>query len=374
MRITQIVASIEDRYGGPSRSVVALSRALAGLGHEVTLLATDPAASRESIEGNLRVRICRRDRPGVLCPSAELRRELHGTNPDVVHHHGLWLRTLHYSRQFAQRRKAPLVISPRGMMSPWAWQHRRWRKALAGRFVHPGAFQRVAGWHATSEDEAENIRALGFGQPLCLASNGVVAPHEADVAAAVEHWRQVCPALRPEKTALFYSRFHRKKRVLELIDLWLAQAPPDWCLLMVGLTDDYSAAQLETYVLRSSGPGRVRVYDGARHPAPYAVASLFLLPSHSENFGLSIAEAMSHGLPVLVTDTTPWSAVNGRGGGWCVPWERYPETLAQALAEPATQRAARGQDARTYVLAEYSWPQAAGKVLGFYRQLLGLNG
>jgi glycosyltransferase involved in cell wall biosynthesis len=374
MRICHVVPSIEERYGGPSRSVMALARSQAELGHEVTLLATDPTSGRETAEGTLHVRICRRDRPGLLCPSGELRRALQAVAPDILHHHGLWLRTLHYSQQLAVQRHVPLVVSPRGMMSPWAWNHRRWRKALARAFVHPGALERAAGWHATSDDEAADVRRLGFKQPVCVAPNGVVAPSETDRATAAAYWRQLCPALQPERTALFYSRFHQKKRVLELIDLWLQHAPADWSLLMVGLPEDYTAAQIETYVLRSSGPGRVRVYDGEHHPAPYAVASLFLLPSHSENFGLVIAEAMSHGLPVVVTDTTPWLAVNPRGAGWCVPWERYPAVLAEALAEPAAQRAARGAVARSFVLADYSWKQAAAKMLGFYRQLLGLHG
>ncbi len=58
------------------------------------------------------------------------------------------------------------------MMSGWAWRHRRWRKYLAEHLIHPGAFARAAGWHATSPEEANDIRALGFQQPVCVAPNG----------------------------------------------------------------------------------------------------------------------------------------------------------------------------------------------------------
>ena len=61
-------------------------------------------------------------------------------------------------------------------MASWAWDHHRWREALAGRLVHPGALASCRGWHATSEAEAGDIRARGFRQPICVAPNGVSAP------------------------------------------------------------------------------------------------------------------------------------------------------------------------------------------------------
>lgn len=369
MRLSQIVPSLEEIYGGPSKSVEALSRACVALGHEVTLFATQPQTSASRDQQDVHVRIARRDWPGALCPSRGLREQLNAAPADIVHHHSLWLRTLHYARRRAKALQVPLVISPRGMMNRWAWQHHGWRKQLVRYLVHPGAFKAAAGWHATSKEEAAEIRALGFKQPICVAPNGVSAPTPGDTANAAAYWREACPAATQHRTALFYSRFHRKKRVLELIDLWLARAPEDWILLMVGLPDDFTARQLETYVLRASGVGRVQVFEGEGRPPPYPVASLFVLPSHSENFGLVIAEAMTHGLPVLVTDTTPWSDANIQGAGWCVPWERFPAALSTALAESSGKLAARGAQARTWVLSDFSWEQSARRLLDFYTQL-----
>jgi len=115
---------------------------------------------------------------------------------------------------------------PRGMMSPWAWQyHLGWKKAIAATWFHPGAFAAVAGWHATSAAEADDIRRLGFTQPLCISPNGVHPPVAAAESAAATYWRQEHPALAGRRVALFRnSRFHSKKRVLELIALW-ATAP-----------------------------------------------------------------------------------------------------------------------------------------------------
>lgn len=371
MRLSQIVPSLEEIYGGPSKSVQVLARSCAELGHEVTLFATHPEERQARDEGRLHVRITRRGWPGFLCPSGELATQLRATPADIVHHHSLWLRTLHYADQCARTAQAPLVISPRGMMNRWAWEHHRWRKQLVRHFVHPRALENADGWHATSAEEANEIRALGFTQPICVAPNGVAAPTPGDMAHAADYWRETCPAVTRHRTALFYSRFHRKKRVLELIDLWLENAPKDWTLLMVGLPDDYTSAQLETYVMRASGTGRVHIFDGEGRPAPYAVASLFLLPSHDENFGLVIAEAMASGVPVLVTDGTPWSAVNAHEAGWCVPWENYAPVLREALSATDEQLAARGARGHEWVLADFSWEKSARTLLEFYGQLRG---
>jgi glycosyltransferase involved in cell wall biosynthesis len=370
MRVTHIVPSLAVRHGGPSKAVPPLAAAMAQLGHEVELLSTGSAGATRK-DGNLQVRIFPRSRPASLCPSRGLRSYLRTQEGDCLHSHGLWLRTLHYAHQRANALGIPLVIAPRGMMSHWSWHHHRWKKRLAEKFVHPGAFAAASGWHATSTTEADDIRARGFNQPICVAPNGVTPPDPAAVAQAKAHWHEACPAAFTRPTALFYSRFHRKKRVLELIDLWLAHAPREWLLLLVGIPQDYGVEELSHYIHLQSGTGRIEVFDGSDRPMPYPAASLFLLPSHSENFGLAVAEAMAHGLPAIVTDRMPWEALNQNQAGWCVPWEQYARTLRAALDESPEARRARGIAAHDWVLAEFSWEKSAQLLVEFYASLRG---
>jgi glycosyltransferase involved in cell wall biosynthesis len=320
-------------------------------------------------EGDLRIEVFPRGTPEVVCPSAALRTYLKSSTYALVHHHSLWLRTLHYAHRDSLKRGAPLVISPRGMMSKWAWNHHGWRKKVVRQMVHPGAFEHAAGWHATSTEEAAEIHSLGFKRPVCVAPNGVSIPTPEQQEADRAYWTKLCPELRGRPVALFYSRFHRKKRLLELIDLWLSDERADWLLLIVGLSDDYTAHQLQKYVMRQSGAGKIHVFDGEGKPSPYAAASLFLLPSHGENFGLVIAESMAHGVPVVVTDSTPWTAINQLETGWCVGWEQYPSALKQALGQPADSLAARGMQARQYISTDFSWQQAARTLADFYSTL-----
>ncbi len=370
MKICQIVPSLEEQHGGPSKSVQRLAAALSRLGHDVDLLATRPGAETVAVDdGRLHVRQFRRGFPEFLCASAGLQDHLRRHAYDRLHHHALWLRTLHYARQAARATGAPLVIAPRGMFSDWSWRHRRWKKRLAARLVHPGAFAQASGWHATSAAEADDIRRRGFPQPICVAPNGVEAPAAEELTHAHEVWSQLCPAVTTRPVALFYSRFHRKKRLLELIDLWIDAAPREWLLLVAGIPQEYTVASLAAYVQRHSAQDRIAVFDGSDRPPPYGVASLFLLPSHTENFGLVVAEAMAWGVPVLVTDTTPWADVPLQNAGWCVPWEDYREALRRALTESADRLEQRGARARDWVLARYSWEQAARPLAEFYSRL-----
>jgi glycosyltransferase involved in cell wall biosynthesis len=279
------------------------------------------------------------------------------------------LRTLHYARRAAAKAFAPLVISPRGMMSDWAWNHHRFKKALAAQWVHPGAFATAAGWHVTSDEEAKDIRRLGFIQPVCVAPNGVLPPSADEENASAVYWHATCPALVDRRIALFYSRFHAKKRVLELIDLWLSVPRGDWVLLLAGIPEEYTVAQLEAYVLRQGGIGRIFVQDGTDAPPPYAVASLFLLPSHSENFGLVVAESLARGTPVLTTDATPWQKLETVGAGHCVPWNLYAKTLAELLAETPDALAVRGRLGAAWVREDFSWSKTARTLAAFYEEL-----
>ena len=369
MRVCHIVPSLEERHGGPSKSVRALANAQAALGHNADLLATQVQVPAAPFADTANITIFPRNAPHWLCTSRELKQHMLSASYECVHHHSLWLRTLHYAHSGAQRFGVPLVVAPRGMMSGWAYRHNRWKKKLAELIIHPGAFRAASGWHATSDEEAEDIRRLGFTQPICIAPNGVMAPTTVELTHARNHWHALCPATKQRPVAVFYSRFHRKKRLRELFDLWLGQTMGDWLLLLVGLPEEYTVAEVNGWIIAASAQDRVAVFDGTNQPPPYAVGSVFLLPSHSENFGLVIAEALTAGLPVLTTDTTPWRNLAQQHAGWCVPWQDFPATLACALRTPANELAAMGRSGGTWAGQQFTWERSGRLLLDFYQRL-----
>lgn len=371
LRVCHIVPSLEDRHGGPSRSVRKLAAAMHAAGAAVELLTTrepgQPMAPATPEDAP--VHVFPRTRPLSLCRSPDLRAQLADQPADCLHHHSLWLLTLRYAAHASRQRDIPLVISPRGMLSPWAYRHRRWKKWLAERLVHPGAFRNAAGWHATSEEEAADIRQLGFTKPVCVAPNGVDLPDAAALERDRAAWEQDLPGLSGRRVALFYSRFHRKKRLRELIGLWAARQRGDWFLLIAGVPEEYSVAEVRGWLDAAGLRENAAVLAGAGRPAPYALASLFLLPSHSENFGLVIAEALAAGVPALVTDATPWGALESHGAGRCVRWEDYPTALGQCLSLDDTQLGGMGAHGRAWMGRDFCWSAVAASLLSFYRGL-----
>ncbi len=373
MRVAQVVPDLDPASGGPATNVPRLSAALASLGVEVELhwVKTPPEALRSDLAG----------RPGLsLYPAAAawparvkrspaLRRHLLFSACDLVHAHCLWQYPLGYAWAAARTRRRPLVISPRGMLNPWPLRRSRFKKLLARVLVHPGALAGAAGWHATAETEAGHIRARGFRQPLCIAPNGIDAPQD-DGGAARAHYLARWPELRDRRVLLFYSRFHPKKRICELLADFaaLAAARPDWHLLAVGLPEGYSVATLRAQASLLGVAERTTIVDGHDEPKPYAMAELFVLPSHDENFGSVVAEALAAGVPALTTTGTPWEHLDGlRAGAWVEPDQLQP-ALARLTALPADALRAAGARGRRYVLDAFEWTRVAARLRDFYAE------
>jgi len=368
MRIAHIVANLEARQGGPSRSVLSLAQAQATSDGDDQLLTTD-REEESFLSGHLMVKKFRRVCPESISRSSSPNRHLQQNPFDVIHTHSLWLRPRHYARQSAQLHNVPRVLSPRGIRSAGAWNHHRRRKFWPGKLIHLCALEAARGWHAASASEAKAFRDLGFKQPICVAPNAVDLPTAKQREIAHAHWIKRAPHAAQPPVALFYSRFHRKKGVIELIDLWHQVAPRDWLLLLVGTPDQLSVARLETYIVRQGVQKPISVFDGTAQPPPYVIAQLFILPTHSENFGLVVAESLANGVPPLVTDITPWSEINEVGAGWWVPWQDFAETVRLALTESDTERKTRGETGRQWTTTQSFWHDTASGLRKFYRQI-----
>lgn len=369
LRVVHVVPDLRPESGGPAENVPRLCAALRAAGVAVELLTVGPIPP--GLPADLVVRGYAPASPSRLRRSPELARALAERPADLTHAHCLWQLPLAYAARAAARCRLPLVISPRGMLAPWSRRRSPVLKLLARLLIHPGAFRQAAGWHATSDQEARDIAAHGLTQPVCVAPNGIEPP--ADEAAAVRAaYVAAAPELQDRRVLLFYSRFHPKKRVLELIHDFAALAPshPSWHLLVVGIPEAYTAERLREEARELAMAGRITVLDGRRLPKPYAVAELFLLPTHDENFGRVIAEALAHGLPVLTTRGTPWADIEAWEAGRWVALDDVRRALEDLLGlEPSSLRA-MGERGRRGVLERYAWPVVVRPLVEFYARLL----
>lgn len=358
MKVFLAGASFDPSFGGPAYSVPRLGEALAERGVAVGLWSPDGTALTAPTVAS---------RAGLTPLGGSLADALERfAAPDVIHDNGIWLPHNHQIAQAARTRGIPRVVSLRGMLEPWALQHRRWKKKLAWALYQGRGLRTAALLHATAEIEADNARALGLRGPFCTIANGVDLP--------VKVARQAGEKTR--RTALFLSRVHPKKGVPMLLAAWAKLRPAGWGLVIAGPDEDGHSAELAAQIGALSLGGEVTlagpVYGDAK-AALFAAADLFVLPTYSENFGIAIAEALAYEIPVLTTHGAPWELLETHRCGWWV--EPTEEAILQGLrAATGTSDEVRremGQRGSAMVAEQFDWGGIAMQFQRAYQALAG---
>jgi glycosyltransferase involved in cell wall biosynthesis len=373
-KVANVISSYNSKSGGPPRTVSLIAVAGAGL-WQADLFTTD---YHEPAGDPLLVR----DFPGQVTVSpagsqgfvgglamlAGLERGfaaqlLRGSNPDVVHIHGIWSPYLAAFAAAAHRNGIPYVVSPHGMLEPWSLRVRPLRKALALRLYQRRILEQASALHTTSEMEAQNLVRLELNKTrIHVVPNAVEEPPE-----------QSCPEpIRQdqERVLLFLSRIHPKKGLDILLRAWNAVRPDGWRLLIVGSGESAYAATLSQYCTDQEVPNvsfHAHVEGRAREDI-FRRASAFVLPTYSENFGNVVAEALIRGLPVITTTGTPWSGIVTQDCGWYV--EPTLEALQSALRAATSLDAARLRDmgarGSRYARANFTLPRVREGLLTMY--------
>jgi glycosyltransferase involved in cell wall biosynthesis len=379
LRLVQIVSNVGAESSGPSYSVPSLSRALARAGHAVELFSVvggEPLA----VEGVTHRTFPRARLLRSAWRSPALHRALASAaqGTDIFHSHGLWLLPNVYPGWIRRTASSALVVSPRGTLSAWALAHSRWKKRIVWAIAQGRVLARADCLHATAEQEYHELRRAGLTRPVCVIPNGVDVPPE-DTSSEPDAGRIDAPPAdgSPEgsRVLLYLGRLHVKKGVDRLLRAWTAVAPsrPDWSLHIAGPDDGGHEAELRELATRLRTP-RLRfagAVEGARKYALYRRAALHVLPSHSENFGMTVAESLACGTPVITTRGTPWSGLEPEGCGWWIELGVEPlvAALTAATALDRDELAARGARGRLWMQRDFSWDSVAERMAAVYRWL-----
>ena len=339
MRVLHVVASLKAAYGGPARSVPALARALSECGCEATVWAPDGSGAGDGSPAGF----------------------------DLIHDHGIWLPHNWRLSRMARKLGIPLVVSPRGMLEPWAMRHKRWKKRFAWWLYQRRQLESAACLHATSESEVRHFRRHFPRVPVCLIPNGVELPEKVPAKVASPDGR---------RTALFLGRIYPVKGLPLLVEAWKRVRPAGWRMEIAGPDEAGHRKEVEQLV-RDAGLERDFSFtgpvEGNEKTAAFARAELLILPSHSENFGMAVAEALAHGVPVLTTTGTPWAMLAPQKCGWSVEptTDGIVNGLEQATALDSATLQGMGQNGRELVAANFTWRAAAGAMMSVYQWLLG---
>ena len=370
MEVVQVIAGLDQRDGGPSYSVPRLAAALTtgGIRNSVLSVANEVAGGRADTFFYRQSWVQLPMLSGLRASSAlKSALYLRARSADLLHVHGLWLMPNVYAGWAARRVQKPLVVSPRGMVAPAALAFSPRKKAVFWRLLQAHAYAKAALWHATSEEEAADIRRFGVHAPIAVIPNGIdlpvgVATH-ADTAL--------------QRTLLFLSRLHPKKNVAGLLEAWRRTAPdrPEWQLVIAGPDEGGHRAALAAQVAKDAIP-RVQFAGplyGAEKAALVSRTDLFVLPTLSENFGIAVAELLAAGVPAIVTKGAPWEGLETHRAGWWIDHGVAPleAALRTATALPAAERRAMGARGRDWMGRDFGWDGIGRDMAGVYRWVLG---
>ncbi|HEY7292960.1 MAG TPA: glycosyltransferase [Vicinamibacterales bacterium] len=368
-------------YGGPPRSILGLCRGLQANGVDVDVVTTTangrqpellPSAER-SRYNDVPVRYFALDTPRRLWNSPQLRNTLLDEVPsyDLVHIHGLWHRPGWDAARIARLHTVPYVISPRGMLEDAALSVHSFRKRVAWRLVEQRNVQNASWIHATSPAEARTLERGAFGPATVLAPNGVDADalRSADPSATLKRFN----LREAEKFVLYLGRVHPIKRLDLLADAIGRRRGAPTRVVVAGPDD---GGYRDTIAPRFAAAGGDVVWtgpvDGQEKADLLNAATVLVMCSDSESFGLSVAEAMAVGVPVVVTRTCPWEEVEQAGAGRWVP--QNADALAAALdqilgnEELARSMGLRGRELMT---RRYTLTATARIIAERYRDTIG---
>ena len=384
MRILHVISGLDPENGGPTFALLGLAEAQRQAGMDVRVLATwqiksgFPYAERLRSKGVPVTLIGRATGKLSRHPDLAAAVDRAVADADVVHIHALWEQIQHEAAVAARRRGVPYVITPHGMLSPWSRTQGRWfnrwgkRLYLALRLRQN--LDHAAAINFTTTTERDLVAPLRLRPPAIIEPVGIdfrefqtLPPHGA--------FRSAHPQLQDKPLVLFLSRLSPQKGLDRLIPAFAKVAAASEAMLTIVGPDYENYQQTVTGLVRQHRlDDRVLftgMLQGERRIEALVDADLFALPSHHENFGIVVAEAMACGTPVIVSrEVNIWQDVVESAGGAVTSGDvdELANQILQWLNDPARRRAA-GERGRGFARDRYDWPQIARRWGEHYARL-----
>lgn len=365
LKIVHYTPSIDRAWGGTSMYMQLLVKELGIL--------VDLHIASHSSENELQMENCQVHYIPQWKKTYAMKHEWHKLllklNPDVIHINGCWTPSCALLQRWAQMLGYKVALTPHGMLEPWIMaRHYYTRKLPALWFYQKSAIIKADYLHATAESEKQNLLNLGWNKQIAVIANGV----DVENIEMKSTWKR-------NKEILFLSRIHVKKGLNFLIEAIakLKAQMQGYVVRIAGEGDEVYINELRTLITQL-GVNDIIHFEGGvygnRKWDLFRQADLFVLPTHSENFGIVVAEALACGTPVITTTGTPWSELKSEQCGWWteIGTKGTVQALKDFLALEEEVLEKMGRNGRRLVEKKYSERKVAEQFVELYKKMTRL--
>lgn len=373
MKVCLVTAHLSRAAGGLNHSVPGLALALEKLDHceSYVVGVTDRLNPLDHREWGTNVHAHNQYGPQAFGWAPAISTTLYALSPHIIDAQGLWMYPALATLQYAKRTGCPYVITPRGMLDPWALARSDWKKRLVCRWFQGAHLRGAACIRALAGAEVQAIHACGLRNPVALVPNGVDLPGRPPT-------RDAHVGLQ---TLLFLGRIDPKKGISELLQAWaLVQSDARdaaWRLQLTGWGDPSYVARMRRLAADLALDPAAFVITGPQYgdakAQAFRDAAAFILPSYSEGLPMAVLEAWSYGLPALLTDDC--NLPDGFRAGAALRIEIIPRSIANGIRDMIhmgdARRSVMGEAGRSLVEQRFTWPIVARQMREVYAWILG---
>ncbi|MBW4603161.1 MAG: glycosyltransferase [Calothrix sp. FI2-JRJ7] len=385
MKILLVIPGIGDVYGGTSKVAIEFAQALGKLGIDIDIVTTN-ANGLEDLDvplrtwlnqGLYRLQYFPRWHIGDYKLSTSLTKWLFNnvTNYDLVHTIAVFSYPVSITHLACKTHNIPYINSPHGMLEPWALSYKFWKKKLYYNVVEKTALDNASAIQMLNQAEAQNAKPLNIKAPLFIVPNGINC-QEFELQHNPDAFYKQFPYTRDKTLVLFLGRVDPKKG-LDLLAPAFAKALakfPNAHLIVAGPDSTGFLPTVQNYFAEEGCLNAVTftgMLTGAMKYAALAAASIYVAPSYSEGFSMSVLEGMASGLPCIITKgcNFPEAANNQAALVVDIESSAIANALIDCLSNPEQARI-MGERARQFVFEKYTWDKVACQMQEVYSCLL----
>jgi len=373
MKILHIIENLDNSYGGPAKSVPLLVKYLNKLGIKNKIFTIQVNKNEKNSvldENNIDV---------IKVPLEGLKKIKYSSvlediivkeiTPDtIVHVHTVWTYPTYIGYKIAKKYNLPLVVSVRGTMYEWALNQSKYIKKFAMWLFQRSMLNFADIIHVTEKGEIKALQNIGIKNDFILIANGIELENK--FSSLNQELLNKISYDKNKRYIMFLGRIVHNKGLHYLIESYknIKNKYIDVEMLVVGGIED---RKYFNSLEQINGIHFLGMIDGIEKHTIFSISSLFVLPSKSENFGISIAEAMSYKLPVITTHGTPWKEIEENDAGWWIELNQIniDKAMNEALDCSSDELKAKGKRGFD-IIKHYTWDKQALKMKQNYNDIL----